>query len=127
MSWTEIISNIITQVVQLAIIALIGYIGNFLRIKIKNDKVKKAFQMVEEAAKRAVSVISQTYVDNIKKANNWTIENADEAFRLAIDKAKQSIDEDAKEIVREVTGDFHQYLADLIEAQVYLQKEGLPS
>ena len=58
-----------------------------LQEKTSNEKLKKYLGLAEDAISSAVSAVSQTYVDALKKTNAFTKENATAAFTLAKEKA----------------------------------------
>lgn len=122
MDWIEVLNNIILQVVQVALVLAIGYVVNLVRLKTENAKVREALAMVEDAAKRAVTVVTQTYVDEVRKGDGLSKETAAEAFDRAMAEVYMTVNEDALEIATKVTGDIHSYLRQLIEEQVKLQK-----
>ena len=123
MSWIDVLSAIILQVVQVGAIALIGYAFAWLSKKSKTEQVKSALAMTEDAAKRAVAVTAQTFVDGIKGTKEWDSEAAQAAFELATLHARDALSEDAKKIIMASVGDINAVLAQMIEEQVHAQKE----
>lgn len=125
MDWYEVLNGAILQVVQLALIVAIAYLGNLARKYVKNQTAKETLTLVEDSAKRAVTVVTQTYVDEARKNGEWNEDTARVAFELALMHAKETINEDAIKIAQKVTGDAEAYLAQLLEQEVKKQKEGI--
>lgn len=123
MTWIDVLSAVILQVVQVGAVALIGYAFAWLAKRSKTDQIKSALAMTEEAAKRAVTVTSQTFVDGIKGTDKWNKDAAVTAFEIAMLHARDGLSEDAKKIIMASVGDINAVLAQMIEEQVHAQKE----
>lgn len=123
MTWLDIFNGVLLQVVQVAAIFAIGYVMTLLKKRTDDARVLEALQMVEDGAKRAVTVTTQTFIDEIKKAGALTEDTARQAFDRAYAEVIMTVNEDALRIADKVTGDVHSYIRQLIEEQVHLQKE----
>lgn len=117
----EILYLIITGIVPL----LITYVIVFLRGKIKesqsvlaNENLNKYIDIAADAISMAVMSVSQTYVDALKKAGKFDIEAQKIAKQMAIDKAKELINEQSKAAIELLYNDFEAYLNEQIEALV---------
>ena len=83
---------------------------------------KKVLDEVTTAVTTAVTYVSQTYVDGLKKYGNFTRENQKVALDLAVDQAKKLLTAEAKDFLSTTYGNLHDYLASRAEAEVRRQK-----
>lgn len=123
MTWNEIFLGAIILILQPFLIYLVRRATVYLDTRIEDVRIKEALKLVQEAAERAVTVTTQTYTDEVRKAGKWSAATAREAFDRAFAEAYMTINEDTKELAGKVTQDFNDYLCQLIEEQVKLQKE----
>lgn len=123
MSWLDVFNNVILQVVQVAAIFAIGYLVTLLKKRTDQKEVQEALDMVEAAAKRAVAITAQKFVDDVREAGKLDKATADQAFDRAYAEAMMTLNKDAIAIAQKVTGDFHRFLTQKIEEQVRLQKD----
>ena len=70
----------------------------------------------------AVTYVSQTYVDELKKSGTFTEENQRIAIEKALEVAKQQLTQQALDFISTAYGDITQYLTSLLEAEVRNQK-----
>lgn len=124
----EMLLNIISVVVTSILIPLITYLGlklnTYLQTKIKNNEVSKSVDLATKAVTLAVSSIMQTYVDDLKKNNEFTPEAQKQAFLAAKEKALKLINEETKNAIGTVFGGFNEWLEAEIENKVKELKEG---
>lgn len=104
----------------------IDALAQYFNEKRKNDLEKKYINAAAEAAKKAVTYVNQTYVDALKKKNEFSPENQTEALNKAVDKAVALLTDEAREFLQMAYGDLTTYLAANIEAEVREQKYHLP-
>nr|DAJ92345.1 MAG TPA: holin [Caudoviricetes sp.] len=124
----EMLLNIISVIVTSILIPLITYLGlklnTYLQTKIKNNEVSKSVDLATKAVTLAVSSIMQTYVDDLKKNNEFTPEAQKQAFLAAKEKALKLINEETKNAIGAVFGGFNEWLEAEIENKVKELKEG---
>ena len=70
----------------------------------------------------AVSAVSQTYVDELKKAGSFDTEAQKQALAMALAACIKAISPAAKAFIEETYGDLTEYLTTYIEAAVRRQK-----
>ena len=87
----------------------------------------KYAQEIAQAVATAVTYVSQTYVDELKKSGTFTEENQKIAIEKALEVARQQLTQEALEFITTAYGDITEYLTSLLEAEVRNQKEGLPT
>ena len=109
---------VISAFIGKGLTALSGYLSS----KTENDTAKKYLTAAEEAAKKAVTYTSQTYVDALKKSGSFSKENQEEALSRAVDKAKSLLTVEAIAFLEEAYGDVTEFLKTNIEAEVRSQK-----
>ena len=125
----EFLSTLLQAVLIAAVPVISAFIGKgltalsgYLSSKTENDTAKKYLTAAEEAAKKAVTYTSQTYVDALKKSGSFSKENQEEALSRAVDKAKSLLTVEAIAFLEEAYGDLTEFLKTNIEAEVRSQK-----
>lgn len=104
------------------IIQLIRTKGAEIREKTDNEIMKKYIDMLTETIANCVTAVNQTYVDTLKKQGNFGPDAQKIAFNTAFARVKESLSEEAKVYLSNIFGDLDEYIAQLIEAQVHIQK-----
>lgn len=97
--------------------------ARYLASRMESETAKKYLAAAEEAAKKAVTYTSQTYVDALKNSGTFTKENQEEALAKAVETAKGLLTAEAKTFLAEAYGDLNEYLKTNIEAEVRMQKQ----
>lgn len=105
------------------IIKGISALVKYFSVKTDNDTAKKYLAAAEEAARRAVTYVSQTYVDALKKSDKFTKENQEEALNRAVEKATNLLTHEAVLFLEGAYGDLTEFLKTYIEAEVRGQKQ----
>lgn len=125
----EFLSTLLQAVLIAAVPVISTFIGKgltalsgYLSSKTENDTAKKYLTAAEEAARKAVTYTSQTYVDALKKSGSFSKENQEEALSRAVDKAKSLLTVEAIAFLEEAYGDVTEFLKTNIEAEVRSQK-----
>lgn len=126
MTWNEVIMYIIETVLKLIVVVLIPYLFNMLRVKLKNDTQVKYLGRFEQLIKDAVSLVQQTYVDNMKAENLFDKSAQIEAFDMVKSTVLSMANARMIDIVMEAVGDFDEYLRTKIEADVFAIKQNGP-
>ena len=125
--------ELLVQIIEVAVIPLLGvltaYIVKLVNAKIEaisaekdNELEKKYLNMLNDTITNCVIATTQTYVDNLKKNNAFTLEAQQEAFRLTYEAVTNIISEDAVIYLTEVVGDLQLYIRQKIEAEVSINK-----
>ena len=124
----DLLFNVISVVVSSVLIPLITYLGlklsTYLKTKTKNEKLQKLLESAIDSVSLAVASIMQTYVKGLKASGNFTKEAQIEAFNKAKEKALQLINEEGKNAIKTLYGDFNEWLEAQIEAKVQELKKG---
>ena len=126
----EFLSTLLQAVLIAAVPVFAGAItkgvqagARYLASRMESETAKKYLAAAKEAAKRAVTYTSQTYVDALKNSGTFTKENQEEALAKAVDTAKGLLTAEAKTFLAEAYGDLNEYLKTNIEAEVRMQKK----
>lgn len=98
-------------------------LSRYFIVKMENETAKKYLTAAEEAAKKAVTYTSQTYVDALKKSDSFSKENQEEALTMAVEKAKSLLTAEAIVFLEKAYGDVTEFLKTNIEAEVREQKK----
>lgn len=125
----EALTALLQTIIVAAIPVLTAYIGKWLNAKaaqvannIENDKAKAYAKETSDAVKTAVTYVSQTYVDALRKSDSFTAENQKEALNLALSEANRLLSVSATEFLTHAYGDVMAYLVAKIEQEVRTQK-----
>ena len=123
----ELLLNIISVIVSSILIPLITYLGlklsTYLKTKTNNAKLQTMIDSAINSVALSVACISQTFVDSLKASGNFTKEAQNQAFKMAKEKALQLINEEGKNAIKTLYGDFNEWLEAQIEAKVQETKK----
>jgi len=126
---TDFFAALLQGVLVLAVPVLAAFLAKLLnskadeaRQKIGNEALSNAVGQAVVAAGLAVDYVAQTYVDKLKEADRFSLENQKEAFKMAKEEASWMITEEAKEILQSSFGELEDYITTLIEAQINRKK-----
>lgn len=125
--------NLLYQILEVCIIPLLGiltaYFVKFINIKsseiqnkVKNDNADKYIAMVADTVSACVIATNQTYVEELKKQNAFTVEAQKEAFKITYDAVMAILTDEAKTYLTEIYGDMSAYITTKIEAEVNMSK-----
>ena len=130
----EFLSELLRAVATAAIPVCAAFLVQFLRRKsaqigAQTDSLttKKLLDEVTNAVATAVTYVSQTYVDGLKKNGNFTKENQKIALDLAVERAKKLLTAEAKDFLSAAYGSLNDYLVSRAEAEVRRQKLEYPT
>ena len=125
----ELLMTIIQAVIIPAIPIVVTYLVKLLKakteqtaIKINNELVRHYLQEAIDSVLQAVTYVSQTYVDSLKKQGRFDAEAQKIAFTTAKEVALQLLTEDAKKMIGYLYGDLMVWLDTKIEQTVKEQK-----
>lgn len=129
----EFLSILLQAVLIAAVPVIAGFaakgltaLAQYLGVKIENTTVAKYAQEITQAVTTAVTYVSQTYVDALKNAGEFTLEAQKEALRKSLAACIASISPAAQAFIEQAYGDMTQYLTTKIEAEVRKQKLDTP-
>lgn len=97
------------------LVTLINVKNAQLQQQLDNQNARKYMDMACDAVSQAVTYVSQTYVDALKKDGAFTKENQLEAFNMAKGKVLNILGETALKALGEIYGDFDAWLDTKIE------------
>ena len=96
--------------------------ANNLKAETDNQIVQKYIDMLNKTIATTVTAVNQTYVDDLKNKNAFTIEAQKEAFQRVYDVVINSLTEEAGFYLAEIINDLDAYVRNKIEEQVNIQK-----
>lgn len=105
------------------LILVLKNLANQLKAKTNSELAHKYIDEFDNAVTTAVTAVTQTYVDDLKKENAFSKENQEEALYKAKMIALQIMTEETKTFITNAYGDLPQYLTAKIEQTVRAQKE----
>lgn len=124
----------LNQIFQLCVIPILGilttFVVEFLRAKSKeiinnldSDVAKKYTAMITNTVIDCVIATNQTYVEALKKQGKFDEEAQKVAFEKTLNAVLGILSDEAKNYIKETTGDLNLYLSQLIEAEVNKAKK----
>lgn len=125
--------ELLEKIFELCVIPLLGilttYIVAFIKAKItelteksKNDTLDKYLIMLGDTVSKCVMATNQTYVDALKAQGAFDGEAHEKAFKMTLEAVMNIMGEEAIKYLNEACGDLTAYIANMIEAEVKLQK-----
>ena len=121
------IKSILISTGTAIIFALVSWgltlLTTWLRTKIKNKKIAELLSSILNIVTNAVKVVYQTYVENIKGTDEWTVDAQKKALQMALEKAKKQLSKDTIKFIEDTYGNLDDYLTNLIEATLYNLKK----
>lgn len=121
--WNEILMYIINVVLKLLVAAIIPYLFNLVRVKMKNDTEIKYLNRFEKMVEDAVKEVQQTYVDNMKATDLFNADAQINAFNMVKTNVANMMNDEMQSIVYDAVGDFDEYIRNKIESSVYKMKQ----
>lgn len=125
----EAVFNLLMAVVTAAVTALSAFVAAFVKKKgeqaaaeTNSTLLKDVIEEVTGIVSIAVSAVSQTYVDELKKAGSFDAEAQKQALAMAFAACIKAISPATKAFIEETYGDLTEYLTTYIEAEVRKQK-----
>ena len=132
MDYKELLPIIIQTVLIPLLVALTGFAvkwinakANQLKEKVKDDRYYLYIDILQELVTKAVIMVNQTYVDELKKENAFTKEAQVEAFNKVYETVIQSLSEDVYSYLEQIIGNLSDYITVLIESSVKIEKKNV--
>ena len=113
----------VLPIISAFIIRILNLKANQIKQSTKNDKIDKYIDLAKEIVVKSVIAVNQTYVENLKQNNQFTQEEAKEAFQLAKNRILSILTEDTKKVIIAIYGDLNAFLDSQIEMTVSNIKE----
>ena len=126
----ELLGTILQGVILAVVPILAGYVIQFIKRKqakieqeTENQFIDAMIGLIQDVISRAVAYVTQTYVDNLKKDGKFDIDEQKKAFEMAYDRIAQLINEEQKEFINSLFGNFRDWVSLMIESAVKEQKK----
>ena len=130
----ELLNQLLIAAMTVCIPILTAYASGWIKkaaegaaARTESIKAQGYIQEIADAISAAVGCISQTYVDSLKAAGQFTADAQKEAFRRSYDSAVRSLSPAAAAFIEEIYGDVGEYITQRIEAEVRRQKSEAPA
>lgn len=117
----QILYIVITGTLPIIAACVAKYIKSAIRknaANIKNEKIRNLIGYAGDAVSLAVSTVSQTYVDSLKKSGSFDKVAQMTAKQMAIDKAKALITKEMRDAIESIYSSFDSYMDSYIEGVV---------
>lgn len=118
MDWKDLLIYIIQTLCGLVITVGIPYLFTLLRKKIKDEKLERIINRVENIVSKTVILVNQTYVDALKETDMFDNEAQKAAFEMCKEKVLAMLNDESIKAIAETFGDFDEWIRTLIEAYV---------
>jgi hypothetical protein len=126
----ELLQSLIYCVLIGAIPILSKYVIQYLeqkREQVKENTENSSFTATVDKAVslicQTVDLVQQTYVDELKKAGNFTKEDHTEAFEMASNLVMEMLDTETKELLTTAYSDLDSWIEVQIESYILSKKE----
>lgn len=126
----ETLSNLLFALIALLFSVTTTAVTVFLKSKtaqVKNDTARQILFEIDEAFSTAVTATSQTYVDQLKRDNNFNKDKQEIALKKAKETFKAVISSEADQLLHTMyttQESLEAYITAKIEEKVKVQKEG---
>ena len=117
-TWMDVLVQVIEMLVGLVITAGIPYLFALLRSKVQNSKAQAYLYRAEDYLTAAVTMVNQTFVEQLKKDGVFDADAQAQAFQMAMDSWLEMMNEEMKLIITEEVGNFDAWAKTIIEAKV---------
>lgn len=118
MKWEDLLIYIIKLVCGLVISVGIPFLFTVIRKKVKDEKLERIINRVENIVKQTVILINQTYVDALKEEGLFDKEAQKAAFEMCKEKVLAMLNDETIIALAETFGDYEEWIRTLIEAYV---------
>lgn len=118
MDWETVLAEVIATLARVLIAACIPYAMKLLKDKIHNDKINKYIDKAQDVIVQCVDYVNQTYVDALKEDGKFNKAAQEVAFDKCKDQVLFLLNENAKQAVIEMFGDFELWIDSMIETAV---------
>lgn len=126
-------SEIIVAILQVCLIPLLGALTGFLvkyinaksdqlKARAKTEKGKEYITRITDTVITCVLATKQTYVDTLKAQGSFDQEAQKVAFERTYAAIQDLLTDELKNYLSSITGDATNYLSQMIESQVSLNK-----
>lgn len=122
MSWEQILITCVATIATGLASWLVTMLTKWLSSKIKDEKMRRCINALNDIIIAAVQSTNQTFVEAMKKDGSFTKEAAEEAFNQTMSIVKAQLTEDLKSFINENFGDIEAFLRAQIEAKVSMLK-----
>lgn len=127
------ITTILQEIFIVCIIPLLGVLTKYLIswIEIQKENIKthneseltnKYIDLLAETIETCVIATNQTYVESLKKRNQFTREAQLEAFKMTKEAVLTILSEEAEKYLTAIYGDLDTYIVNQIQACVNINK-----
>ena len=118
MNWQDLLMYIIQTLCGLVITVGIPFIFTLIRKKVKDEKLERIINRVENLVSKTVILVNQTYVDALKEADMFDTEAQKAAFEMCKEKVLEMLNEETITALAETFADYEEWIRTLIEAYV---------
>lgn len=118
MDWKDLLIYIIQSLCGLVISVGIPYAFTLLRKKVKDEKLARIIDRVENIVSKTVILVNQTYVDALKESDLFDKEAQKAAFDMCKERVLAMLNDESIKAIAETFGDFDEWIRTLIEAYV---------
>lgn len=117
-TWMDVLVKVLDVLVGLLVSVGIPYLMGQIGAKVKSSKAREYLARAQEYLTSAVTMVNQTFVDQLKKDGKFDADAQLEAFEMAADAWLLMMNDEMKAIIIEEVGDFDTYIRTQIEAKV---------
>lgn len=124
MDWKQLLLEVALGVLAVLGSWVLAKVKTLINTKVKNEKARELLNAATSAVSSTVKATYQTYVENIKGTDAWTVEAQKLALAKAAEAAKAQMSAEVQAYIKENYGDVETWLTNAIEAEIYTLKNG---
>lgn len=124
MDWKQLLLEVALGVLAVLGSWVLAKVKTLINTKVKNEKARELLNAATSAVSSTVKATYQTYVENIKGTDAWTVEAQKLALAKAVEAAKAQMSAEVQAYIKENYGDVETWLTNAIEAEIYTLKNG---
>lgn len=124
MDWNEIGTQVILSVLGVIVSGLGVFVTYLINKWVKDNELKEIIKSLNDVVQQSVLTIYQTYVEELKCKNEFTLEAQKLALERCLSLVKVNLPNEVKKWLEANYEDIERYLKSLIEAQIGLLKNG---
>lgn len=117
-TWMDVLIQVIEMLVGLVVSVGIPYLFALLRSKAKHSKAQQYLYRAEDYLAAAVTMVNQTFVEQLKKDGQFNADAQAQAFQAAMDAWLEMMSDEMKAVIVEEVGNFDAWAETIIEAKV---------
>ena len=121
-TWTDILIQIVQIIVYALVAGAIPFVIKWAKTKTDNEILETLIDTAGKIVSDSVTMINQTFVDNLKAEGEFDAESQREAFQKCSENILSMMNDETKQAVIKLYGSLEVYISTMIEKYVKSEK-----